>query len=356
MDRLILSNYPEVERVVTLLERPRVEAALARVQQQFAADDRHIIGARYITGRRRAFVFEIQTRSGLDCQSYFMKIAVRADDEVIEYVNGEANNTYIVQHAMNNRVTLGVAEPIAFYEDLACLVLKGNPGQRLDELIVSCCRGARNSNQMKAVQQYCELAADWLTEFQAKVEIPDSAKRTTVDALRARVERELIVLNLASENRITERQCRALRDTVDSLLADFAPGDFETSARHNDFAPWNVLCNDGEVCVIDYADLKEGCAYFDAYQFVDAMHVLSHKLTVISSRVLLLKQHFIEHCAAIQRAPPAVDRYFRLLQKLIRVNAVFNNSSVRFPYSLRNKYLLNRYLRSIDNDVRVISQ
>ncbi len=352
----MLSNYPDVEQVVPTSERPRVEAALARLQRQLSAEDRRIVGVRYIAGRRRAFVFEVQTKLESEAQSYFMKIGVRADAELVEYVNGEARNTHAVYCAMNNSGPLGVTEPIAFFEDLVCLVLKGNAGQRLDALIVSSCRGIQNTERMETVQHYCELAADWLTEFQAKVDVPDSPTHTTVDALRARVERELVVLSASSENRFTEAQCRDFRGTADSLLADFLPGDLKTCARHNDFAPWNILCDAGQICVIDYADLKAGCAYFDAYQFIDAMHVLSNKLTVLSPRVLALKRHFIEHCAAIQRTSPAVDQYFRLLQKLIRVNAVLNNSTVRFPYSLRNRYLLNRYLRSINDDLQIIPQ
>lgn len=352
----MLPGYPDVERVVPVSERPRIEAALARLAQQLRPEGRRIDGIRYISGRRRAFVFEIRTHTNSLAQSYYMKIGVRADDEIVKYVSGEARNTYAVYRVMGGRGRFGVTEPIAFHEDLACFVLKGSSGQRLDELIVSCSRGARNEQQIYAAQEYCGLAAGWLNEFQTRVELPGSLKQTTAAALLSRVERELVVLNISTSNRFTEKQCRTLRDKATTLLGDFAPGDFDACVRHNDFAPWNVLCSDGDICVIDYADLTNGCAYFDAFQFVDAMHVLSNKLMVRSGTMLALKRHFIESCPVILKASPAADQYFRLLQKLIRVNAVINNSNTRFPYSLRNRYLLNRYLRSVDEDVHDVSE
>lgn len=352
----MLPAYPDVERVVPVSERPRVEAALVRLEKQVGSEGRRIVGVRYISGRRRAFVFEIQTQGESITQSYFMKIGVRADDELVEYVRGEANNTYAVHSAMSDAGPFGVTEPIAFHEDLACFVLKGSVGERLDELIVSCSKGTRNTRQMQTTRQYCELAGRWLTEFQARVELPNIPERTTVEALLSRVERELVVLNLGAANRFSEKQCHTLRNTMISLLGAFVPNDFDTGARHNDFAPWNILCSAGEICVIDFADLTDGCKYFDAFQFVDAMHVLSNKLMVNSQVILTLKRDFIENCAVIQKASPAAEQYFRLLQKLIRVNAVLNNSNTQFPYSLKNRYLLNRYLHSIEQDLLTISQ
>lgn len=323
----------------------RFEAVLGELGQQIE----DII---YVSGRRRAFVFEIQAASADGPVSYFLKFGVRTDEEILEYVNGEASRTYRVYAEMAGSDTFRVTEPAARYEDLAAFVLRGSKGRRLDLLIRTAARRMARATDYEEARRYCSLAARWLTYFQDHVGLQRSCRRTSADAMLARAEREVVVLSLSAPGRVSGADCRAIREKFAELVAKLQPDDLIAKARHNDFAPWNILCADGSVCVIDYADLTEGGRYFDAYQFVDAMHVLSRKVFVSKPAVLRLMQEFLQDCEVVAQVSKAADQYYTLLCKMIRINALLNNARTGIPIALRNQRLLTGYLREIREETR----
>lgn len=327
-----------------------MHAALGRLQRDL--DDRSLTIEKvaYLTGRRRAYVFRVDTRSPSGSESFFLKFGVSADEEILEYVRGEATKTSDVHRAMSGSARFLTAEPAAYYEDLGCFVLRGARGTRLDALIMKSARLPADRAAFGAARQYCSLAAGWLSCFQERMSSTVSVHTTTIEALLARAEREVVVLNLSAPGEVSDARCRTLRNRFSDLLSHFEPDDFLVTARHNDFAPWNVLCAADSVCVIDFADLSEGCRYFDAYQFLDAMDVLSHKPLTRSASIAKLRDTFIHESSLVAAASGAASAYFDLLCRLIRTNAVLNNARTGFPFSLRNRRLLRRYLVELWDD------
>lgn len=348
-------QYPDVRSIVPREEQPRMLAVLSRFEAVLGELGQQIGEITYVSGRRRAFVFEIRTKSADGPVSYFLKFGVRMDREILEYVNGEASRTYRVYEEMAGSDTFRVTEPIARYEDLAAFALRGDKGRRLDLLIKAAARRMARANDYEEARRYCSLAARWLTYFQDHVGQQDSDPRTSADAMLARAEREVVVLSLSAPGRVSGADCRAIRENFARLVDGLQPADLVAAARHNDFAPWNILCADESVCVIDYADLTEGCRYFDAYQFVDAMHVLSQKVFVSKPAVLRLQHEFLKDCEVVAHASKAADQYYTLLCKLIRINALLNNARTGVAVAVRNRRLLSRYLREVLRETRAES-
>ena len=341
-------------RKVAPRERPRMEAALLRFRGFLAAEGQDLRTARYLTGRRRALVFELRTADGNGrTDSWFLKFGVSLDESCVDYVNTEARNTLHVHRQMKESPDFLTSELAVQYEDLACFVLRSFPGTRLDRLITEAARPRSPMSAAEEARQYCMLAGRWLSHFQEKVD-PGRHEPMTPERFLARIEREVIVVNEAAPPVLSEAECRAIRAKAWALIRTFQPRDFRTSARHSDFAPWNVLCHDGRVCVIDYADLAQGSCYFDAWQFIDSMQVLGNRVLTRRSRVDLLKEVFARECGLVGEGSPAVAEYFSLLCKLIRMNAVLNNSRWDFPYSIRNRRLLRRYAAELRRELKPV--
>ena len=324
-------------------ERPRMEAALGRFRKFLAAEGENLQAVRYLTGRRRALVFELRSAAENGrTASWFLKFGVSLDEGCVAYVNTEARNTLHVHRQMSESPDFLTSELAVQYEDLACFVLRSAPGRRLDRLVAEAARPGQPLSAAGEARRYCMLAGRWLAYFQEKVD-PERREPMTPERFLARVEREVVVVNEAAPPVLSEAECRMIRARAEELIRGFQPRDFRSSARHSDFAPWNVLCHEGRVCVIDYADLAQGSCYFDAWQFIDAMQVLGNRVLTRRSRVDLLKEAFARECGLVDEGSPAVAGYFSLLCKLIRMNAVLNNSRWAFPYSIRNRRLLDRY-------------
>jgi hypothetical protein len=347
----MLRNYPDVLRVVPGPEQARMAAALTRFEKVLREHSQRLRNVRYVTGRRRALVFKLQAESAEGLQSWFLKFGVRPDEEIMNYVKGEAANTLRVHEAMAGSEAFRVSRPAAIYEDLGCFVLFGHTGERLDRLVMAASGRRGGAAAFEEARLYCGLAAGWLAHFQRRVALYEERSRTSADALMARAERELVILSLSAPGRVSESLCKTMRERFAALVGGFQPDDYLMTVRHNDFAPWNVLCDDGYVCVIDFADLTEGSRYFDAYQFVDAMDVLGNRILSNKSTILQLKDTFAQACNVISTASPDASQYFEFLCKLIRINAVLNNSKSGIPNRLWNRQLLHKYMREIKEGI-----
>ena len=334
---------PAIRKRLSDSEYGRFTEALTRVGALGA--DSGVRSARYVTGRHRAFVFEIVAEpSG---QIYFLKLAAEQYPDNFPYLAQEAKNTSRVFEALGRDNNLRSVEPIAYFSELHCLVIAGSPGERLDRIILQAGKRIGSRRAFSIAEEYCVLAAQWLAAFQKAVELPGTEEGLSRQTFVARAERELVSLNLGDPGRFGETFCRRVRTRLLTLLDSFQDADFVSKARHNDFAPWNMLCLDDGICVFDYADLKGGARCEDAQQFLDAMSVLSNRFPISKDKIRRLTEVFLDHCEPVRKTSDAASSYFSLLSKLVRAGAVLKNSSTSGVARLRHPFLLDRYEREL---------
>ena len=341
------SRFADVQRKIPQSQHSRMDAALDRFCRERSGKSADVDYVRFVTGRRRAFVFEVGIRIQRQQFRYFLKFAVNMSDRQVEYITSEAIKTQQVYDAMGSSGTFQSVQPAAYYEDLACLFLQGVEGRRLDLIILRAVRPAAGKNSYIDAERYSQLAARWLHDFHERMPLSGDKEYATDESVIARAEREIITLHLSDPVRFSGTTCRKLRDRFQAYLEHFQRGDFKLGMRHNDFAPWNIICFDGQVCVLDFADLATGAKCEDACQFEDAMHVLGNRIWSNTAKTLRLKNVFSSNCVAMSAVTAPASKYFRLLYLLTRTSAVINNTSGSLASKPRARFLLAKYEKEI---------
>jgi hypothetical protein len=333
-------------------QRDRLTASIRRLLQDIGAEDGDIVRLRYVSGWRRTLVFELELNDTVVDRIYYFKLSVNMLPHQLDYLLGESTKTEIVHKAMQDSAHYRSAKPLHYFTDLGCLVVLGAAGKRLDKIIIEgTARWPRKSSQDLA-EQYCKGAALWLNEFEKRVTLDSNESVVDEDGLMARVEREIVTLHLSAPNVFDQSCCRKLRFAQQLRLDSFAPADYASGPRHNDFAPWNLLCRDGVITVIDFADLAFGPLVDDAFQFADAMEVLGNRPLASKHAVLRLRDAFIKESTAVSAASPSARLFFASLYRMIRINALLNNSKRGPGRTLRRKWLLRMYRKEIADDLR----
>jgi len=246
-------------------------------------------------------------------------------------------------------------EPIAYFEDEAAFAMHEMQGDRLDNILIERMKPL-NSKTITLLEESMSGAGKWLKEFQTSMPIVGNT-HTNESELEERISVYLKKVADETGKLINSKLVTALENKAHKLVSEFSKQDFERKAKHNDYAPWNLMFHNQQIVGFDFADCEMDSKFYDLYYFNRALN--SFKLKPIKKRSLieLSKQCFIDGYgsgSAVEElgSEHPTRQYFNLFFALERVQMLLrarkrNTGIVGKLKTLSQKRHLNWYLKEL---------
>ncbi len=297
---------------------PRLTTACERLNDRYA-DGRGHISYQYIGGYRRALVFRVDLKTDANCQQFFVKVGRDLSDSVRAFVEKEAARSQEMHEGFKPTSRLDVAQPASYDADIAVFSTHAISGQRLDLEIIESIRSG-DSKRMLVAHEYLVQCGEWLEDFQALT--PDDNKLIETDELMVSVSRQLDRLARTDSERFNKTFIDKVSDALLSCAQNMPLADRQQVLRHDDYAPWNVMCDKGKVIVFDFPNIQPGAKHYDRFYFRGALLTLGNKLRVSKREIQRLCQSFDESLPEASRPAAESVQYYALLFSLVRLGAL----------------------------------
>jgi len=245
-------------------------------------------------------------------------------------------------------------QPVAYYESEAAFVMSEMKGERLDNLLVSSMRHLFKSDNT-SLYQTMNNSGRWLLEFQTKMPV-EGERLLDFSTLESRVGQYIEKIAQLAPELISQAFERKLKFKTSSLLNEFDADDFIQTAKHNDFAPWNLMKGESGIIGFDYADCELDSKYYDVYHYTRALDTFKFKLVSNSQIIEECKQHFLDGYGLKLSASHPTRLYFNLFFSLERVHMLLrarlrNKGVIGGIRTLSQKRHFNWYL----NELKMLS-
>ncbi|PHS17566.1 MAG: hypothetical protein COA86_09775 [Kangiella sp.] len=183
-------------------------------------------------------------------------------------------------------------EPIAYFEEEAAFAMHEMQGDRLDNILIERMKPF-NSKSISLLEESMNGAGKWLKEFQASMPIIGNTHTNEKD-LEERISVYLKKVSDETGKLIDSKLVTALENKAHMLVSNFSEKDFERKAKHNDYAPWNLMFHNQQIVGFDFADCEMDSKFYDLYYFNRALNSFKLKPIKKLSLIELSKQCFID--------------------------------------------------------------
>ncbi|MGB0496124.1 MAG: hypothetical protein ACPGJI_07190 [Kangiellaceae bacterium] len=246
-------------------------------------------------------------------------------------------------------------EPLAYFEDEAAFAMHEMQGIRLDNILIKQMRPF-SSNSTALLEKSMNGAGRWLKEFQQSMPILANT-HTNEKELEERISVYLKKVSDETGSLINSKLVSALENKAHKLVSEFSESDFERRAKHNDYAPWNLMFDRNQIVGFDYADCEMDSKYYDLYYFNRALNSFKMKPIKKLSIIEFSKQCFFDGFGSDITLEHPTRQYFNLFFALERVQMLLrarkrNYGLVGQLKSLSQRRHLNWYLKELKNLAR----
>ncbi len=220
--------------------------------------------------------------------AYLPKEFEKRQRERIKY---EYDCTVSIYNVFQSKEKFDSVNAVAFYEEESVFVMQEMQGKRLDELLLSSMKPFSSHNK-DYLYQTMHSAGEWLRIFQNSMPVVGETVFSR-EVLEARVLSYFDKVNALDSSIITTTLKQKLISQCKKAIANFSQEDLMITAKHNDYAPWNLMADDSTIIGFDYADVEYDSIYYDVYHFTRALN--SFKLKPIKNAKVIeaCKQHFL---------------------------------------------------------------
>ena len=246
-------------------------------------------------------------------------------------------------------------EPIDYYEEEAAFAMHEMQGERLDNILIDRMRPF-NSKPIKLLEESMSGAGLWLKEFQNAMPI-EGETHTNRAELEERI--SIYLKKVADETGalIKPELVKALENKAHALITDFTESDFERRAKHNDYAPWNLMFHEKQIVGFDFADCEMDSKYYDIYYFNRALNSFKMKPIKKLALIELSKECFFDGYGNDIVVDHPTRQYFNLFFALERVQMLLrarkrNTGIVGKLKTISQRRHLNWYLKELKSLAR----
>ncbi len=221
----------------------------------------------------------------------FAYLPIEFEKRQRERIKYEYDCTVSIYNLFKSKDKFDSVKAVAFYEEESAFVMQEMQGERLDELLLSC----MNPFSFKSkdyLYQTMYSAGEWLKIFQQNMPVK-GANEFTREVLEQRVLSYFDKVNALDNSIITPELKQRLIDKSQQAIASFSSADLKISAKHNDYAPWNLMADRSKIIGFDYADVEYDSTYYDVYHFTRALNSFKLKPIKNSKVIEACKQHFL---------------------------------------------------------------
>ena len=169
-------------------------------------------------------------------------------------------------------------------------------------------------------------AGEWLREFQM---LMPKGEQTffSAEQLQQRVEIYLEKVSHGDPEMISEKFAELIRSKTEETLTCFEENDFLMTAKHNDFAPWNLMQGESKMIGFDYADCEFDSTYYDVYHFTRAINTFKMKPFKRKRMLETCKDEFLKGFGKSIALDHPTRIYFNLFFSLERIQMLLRARS-----------------------------
>ncbi len=251
-------------------------------------------------------------------------------------------------------------EPIDYFEDEAAFAMHEMQGDRLDNILIERMKPF-NSKTLSLLEESMNGAGKWLKKFQIAMPIIGNT-HTNENELEERISIYLKKVSDETGTLINSNLVASLENKAHKLVSEFSKNDFEIKAKHNDYAPWNLMFHNSQIVGFDFADCEMDSKFYDLYYFNRALNSFKLKPIKKLSMIKLSKQCFIEGYGCDSGVSELgvehpTRQYFNLFFALERVQMLLrarkrNTGVIGRLKTISQKRHLNWYLKELENLAR----
>ncbi|MFT6733280.1 MAG: tRNA A-37 threonylcarbamoyl transferase component Bud32 [Polaribacter sp.] len=241
-------------------------------------------------------------------------------------------------------------EPIGYFDDEAAFAMHEMQGERLDNILIDRMRPF-SSKSINLLEDSMNGAGRWLKTFQQSMPVIEN-EYTKEKELEKRVSIYLKKVSDETGSLIKSDLVNALENKAHKLVSDFSESDFQRKAKHNDYAPWNLMFHNNQIVGFDFADCEMDSKFYDLYYFNRALNSFKLKPIKKHSLIELSKKYFFEGYGNTIDIDHPTRQYFNLLFALERVQMLLrarkrNTGIVGKLKTLSQRRHLNWYLNEL---------
>jgi len=293
------------------------------------------------------YVYKIIYRKEKESVSYYVKLAALSDGfetRQRERIKYEYDYTVKVANIFKEFDQFSSVLPIAYFEDEAAFIMEEMSGERLDTMIVSSMKIFPRKPPQKLYQSMFN-AGKWLKLFQDNMPFEGDNLYTKIN-LKKRIDVRLDKVEDESPNVISVALANKIRDKSNFLIDNFRTSDLEKTAKHNDFAPWNLMGTPDGMTGFDFADCEFDSKFYDVSHFMRAVN--SFKLKPIKNVRIIdkCKECFLEGYGLDLEDSVSLQHYFNLFFSLERVQMLLRQKNRHAGLvGLLRTFFIERHIR-----------
>ncbi|MBV1911055.1 MAG: hypothetical protein KUG78_17280 [Kangiellaceae bacterium] len=265
-------------------------------------------------------VYKLVCKDGRRTRNYYAKFAYlpkgheKRQRERIKY---EYDYTAKIYDLLQSSECFDSVKPIDFYPVEGAFVMAEMQGERLDIMLVNAMKIIGPTKPDKLYDSM-KQAGSWLAYFQKNMPMGNE-KRFTSEQLLERIRLYLKKVDAEDDKIISKNLSNQLIDKTTKVLEKFQKEDFLITAKHNDFAPWNLMKGEGSIIGFDYADCEFDSRYYDVYHFTRSLNTF--KLKPIRKKTVIegCKDAFLEGYGESTPLDHPTRIYFNIFFSLERI-------------------------------------
>lgn len=338
---------------------PRIEAKLVSLLEKFHKNyleqGTQLQDIVLYPGYFTTIVFKLVYSNNNSTKIYYAKLAnmpKKWEEKSRERLMYEFQCTKGVHELFNGSDYCETVKAVAHFEEEAGFIMEEMTGKRLDELLIECMRPFSSASTDR-LYQGMKSTGRWISEFQLKMPGSDK-KRFERNELEQRISNYLKIVADETEGTLPYHLIDKLESKTQLCLDGFANQDFEIVAKHNDYAPWNMMLGKKGIIAFDFADCEFDSKFYDVYHFTRALN--SFKLKPIKRDKIIenSKEAFLQGYGLDLPLNHPTRIYFNIYFSIERIQMLLrarmrNTGVVGKLKNVYQKRHLNWYLKELES-------
>ncbi|TQV88888.1 hypothetical protein [Aliikangiella coralliicola] len=293
--------------------RRRLILLIPRFKRDCLDDSCEFVDITYLPGYFTTYVFKVIFKRQEEVLNYYLKLAwipESGNTRFVERINFEFEKTEEAYNLFEHNDVLKTVKPMRLYRQEGAFFMQEMIGRRQDTLLISAMRKFPMKNNEALLKSFY-LTGQWLKSYQELNIHPEKA-RFSIEEIEGKVQYQIGRINEFSKMALNSQQLSMIESKTRSIIEQFSEDDFKVVAKHNDFAPWNVLKDEEGITVFDFADSGFDLGCYDYFNFINALNSFNRRIFKRKSLIEAAKENFSQGYLEAGSPDKMIKQYFEL--------------------------------------------
>lgn len=337
----------------SLIIKDIADAIISNASENWVQDGRPSIADMRITRHTYSQTIQLEIHMGNKKKRVYVKIPITDEHNkqfVIQRLSTEYDILKDLYKAFLPYDNISVVKPVAFLAEHNAIVTEEAPGNTLQDLIGTRAKIFTISRDAVQLEHYCYLCGQWLAIFHSITKKGQEPFR--IESVLRYCDYRLGLLARTPNSGIDDLFRGRILDCLNVLAQRIPPESNIIAGRHNDYAPHNVIVNDGKISVLDFNMYDQESIYYDICNFWHKLESMKISPLYSSDKIAQLQNQFFEgYGQSVDLKFPGfiIAQYRFTVTKM----ATMAGSQIRMPHRwLVNKYLYLVYLNWLKKTIK----